>query len=128
MNTLQATITSIKRREPLHYLQCQVGKQTIAMLSLQIDRALSVGSDVLLSVKSTDIMVTKEQSIVLSSANCLHARVTKVENGELLSSVILDMEGMALESIMTQEASQQLALSAGDVVSVLIKESDVSLC
>ncbi len=128
MNIFEATITHIEQLEPLHYLQCQVGTQHIAMLSLQIDTALKVGSVVRLSVKSTDIMMTKTEHFLLSSANCLRARVTKVSDGELLSSVMLEMEGMALESIITRDASQKLALCVGDKVSVLIKESDVSLC
>ncbi len=128
MNTLQATVISIKRLEQLHYLQCRVGMQHIAMLSLQVDAALVVGSQVCLGVKSTDIMIATMHDLPLSITNRLQARITKIDNGTLLSSIILDIEGTVLQSIMTLGAAQALALSVGDRVTVLIKESDVSLC
>ncbi len=128
MNTLEATVTSIEQLEMLHVLQCRVGEQNIAMLTLQIDTAIKVGSRVCLSVKSTDIMITTTRNVLVSTANRLQARITTIDHGILVSSVRLDMDGIILQSIMTRHALQELALSVGDWVVVLIKESDVSLC
>ncbi len=128
MNTLHASITHIEEMAPLHVLRFAVGRQSMTMLSLQIDTTLQIGSHVSLSVKSTDIMLAKRLDAPLSTANCLQASVVRVRNGALLSTVTLNMEGMALQSIITRHASQQLALRAADVVIVVIKESDVSLC
>jgi len=128
MNTLAARITHKERVEPLHLLRCAVGTQSMTMLSLQIEPTLNVGMHVILSVKSTDIMLSKHNDISLSVGNRLQARVTGVRNGTLLSSITLDVEGMALESIMTLQASLQLELHVNDAVTVLIKESDIALC
>ncbi|RUM66438.1 MAG: hypothetical protein DSZ03_01260 [Sulfurimonas sp.] len=128
MNTLAARITHKEQVEPLHLLRCAVGTQSMTMLSLQIEPTLNVGMHVILSVKSTDIMLSRHGDVSLSVGNRLQARVTGVRNGTLLSSITLDVEGMALESIMTLQASLQLELHVNDAVTVLIKESDIALC
>jgi len=60
MNQLPATLKSIEQIESLHKLTFEVGSATVTLLSLEIDNSLRIGSDVQLSIKSTDIALAKK--------------------------------------------------------------------
>ena len=128
MNQLTATLTKIENVETLHHLTFLLGTQSIQMLSLELNPNIAVGKPVKLSVKSTDIALAKNFSGQLSYANQLKAKVTSVNNGKLLSSIGLDVEGFTLESVITLSASLDMELQEGDEVLVLVKGSEVSIC
>jgi molybdopterin-binding protein len=65
---------------------------------------------------------------LLSHANQLHTKIISVNNGQILSSIHLEVEGFVLESIITLEASLKMRLSKEDHVLILLKESDIFLC
>lgn len=127
MNQLTATLTKIENVESLHHLTFALGTQTIGMLSLELDPNIKVGKQVQLCVKSTDIAIAKNFTGQLSYANQLKAKVTSVNNGKLLNSIGLDVEGFALESVITLNASLEMELQEGDDVLVLVKGSEVSV-
>lgn len=128
MNQLTATLSHIENVDRLHHLIFALGVQTVEVLSLELTTHLKVGSRVQLSVKSTDLALAKNFSGQLSYSNQLKANVTHVNNGKILSSIELDVEGFALESIITLNASLEMNLREGDEVVVLIKGSEVSVC
>ncbi|MBU1667392.1 TOBE domain-containing protein [bacterium] len=128
MNQLTVILIQIEHVESLHHLTFSLGKQTIQVLSLELASNLKVGSRVKLSVKSTDIALAKNFTGQLSYANQLKAKITHVNNGKLLSSIGLDVKGLALESVITLNASLAMALQEGDDVVVLVKGSEVSVC
>lgn len=128
MNQLPATLKSIEQIESLHKLTFEVGSATVTLLSLEIDNSLRIGSDVQLSIKSTDIALAKNFSGQLSYANQLRGVITELRNGELLSSIDVQIEGFSLQSIITLTSSLEMALQKGDEVTVLFKGSEVSVC
>lgn len=128
MNQLTATLIKIENVETLHHLTFTLGTQTIRMLSLELNPNIKVDKQVKLGLKSTDIAIAKNFTGHLSYANQLKAKVTRVNNGKLLSSIGLEVEGFALESVITLNASLAMALQQGDEVTVLVKGSEVSVC
>lgn len=128
MNQLETTVSKIENVESLHLLTFALGTQIIQMLSLELNPNMAVGKPVKLSIKSTDIALAKNFVGQLSYANQLKAQVTSVNNGKLLSSIGLEVEGFALESVITLNASLAMALQQGDEVTVLVKGSEVSVC
>jgi len=128
MNQLQATIKTIKNIENLHALELSFGKQCIHMLTLELNPKFTTGSVVKIRVKSTDIAIAKEFLGELSFSNQLDAQITHVTNGEILSSVRIEVEGFKLESIVSKEASLNMQLKKGDDIKVLIQASEISIC
>jgi len=128
MNQLEATVSKIENVESLHLLTFALGTQIIQMLSLELNPNIAVGKPVKLSIKSTDIAIAKNFAGQLSYVNQLKAKVTSVNKGKLLSSIGLEVEGFALESVITLNASLAMALQQGDEVTVLVKGSEVSVC
>ncbi len=127
MNQFTATVKKIERVDNLYLVSFMLGNQTIKMLSLELNELLQVGSIVKLNVKSTNIALAKNFIGIISYANQLNAKVVAVNNGTLLSSIGLDVEGFALESLITLEASLEMKLFVGDNVVVLLKGSEVSV-
>lgn len=128
MNQLEATLRQIKNIDTLHLLTFSLGTQTVQMLSLELDPNLKVGKQAKLSVKSTDIALAKNFTGQLSFANQLKAKVISVNNGKLLSSIGLDVEGFVLQSVITLNASLDMQLHKGNEVLILIKGSEISIC
>ena len=128
MNKLTVKVEAIEQVDNLHIVTCQLGCQTLKMLSLELSDSLKVGSTIDLSVKSTNISLAKNFTGKISLVNQLKAKVTAVDNGKLLSSIQVDVEGFTLESLVTLEASMSMELSVDDEVLVLLKGSEVSVC
>ena len=127
MNQFTATVKKIEHIENLHLVTFVLGNQSIKMVSLELNKLLQVGSVVKLSVKSTNIAIAKNFTGMISYANQLNAKVTAVNNGKLLSSIGLNVEGFALESLITLEASLEMKLFVGDNILVFLKGSEVSV-
>ena len=62
----------------------------------------------------------------LSARNILHGQVIEVRRGQTTSMVRIDVgNGIVVTASITNEAVDDLALKRGDVVSAVIKASDV---
>ena len=128
MNKFSATVTKIEHINNLHLVSFRVGNQTLKMVSLELNELLELDKTITLSVKSTNISIAKNFIGLISYTNQLSGKVVGVENGKILSSIKLDVEGFGFESLITFEASLAMELSVDDSVTVLIKGSEVFIC
>jgi len=128
MNQLIAKVIHIEHVNNLNRLKFMLKTEVIHMLSLEIQSHLKVGDEVKLSVKSTNISFAKNFSGALSFSNQIKGTIVMVNNGKLLSSILVNVEGFMLESLISVDASLQMNLEQGDDVLVLIEGSNISLC
>jgi len=128
VNQLKATITQIDNIDNLNLLTLSCGKQTIKILTLELNPNLKVNSSVKLSVKSTDIAIAKNCNGMLSYTNQLQAKITNIKNGKLLSSIRIDIEGFGLESIIMLDSCLKMGLKVGDEAVVLLNSNNISIC
>lgn len=63
----------------------------------------------------------------LSARNQLAGTVSEIRRGEAIANVVLDVAGQRVVSSITVEAVDDLNLSEGSSVTVVIKASDVML-
>lgn len=63
----------------------------------------------------------------LSARNQLSGTVQSINEGAAIANVVLDVAGQRLVASITVEAVQELGLSEGSQVTVIIKASDVIL-
>jgi len=127
LNQLKAKVIHIKSVDNLNYLTFSLNKHLIHMLSLELEPNIKIGKVVHLAVKSTHISIAKELNGLLSLENRLKAKVISIDNGDILSSVCLDIEGFIVESIISLESIKTLNLQIEDKVLVLINAFDVSI-
>jgi len=129
MNTFKATISQITTTKELSLVDLKVGTALVSMVGLRLDSSLYEGKEVLLGAKSTTISLAKAETPTedMTFSNQLPAVITKVDSGEILSSVILDFMGYELESIITTRSLKRLSFSEGETVVALIKASSLSI-
>ena len=64
----------------------------------------------------------------LSTRNQLKGKVTDVQLGGIMAEVIVEVSGQqTVVAAITRRSAEQLALAAGDEVTVLIKATEVML-
>ena len=97
------------------------------MMSLELNKDITIGKKVELIVKPTNIIISKNFIEDISLSNQTLAKIVAIENGELLSSISLKIGDTTFESIITKESSKRLDLQEGNIVNILIKASDLSI-
>ena len=127
MNQLKVEVIHIKSVDSLNFLTFSLNQQVIHMLSLELKPNLKVGTTVHLGIKSTHVAIAKDLKGLLSIENRLKANIVSIENGEILSSICLDIEGFLLESIISRESLERMNLQTDDNVVVLINSADISI-
>jgi molybdopterin-binding protein len=65
--------------------------------------------------------------VKLSARNQLSGTVKTINQGAAIANVVLDVSGQRLVASITVEAVQELGLSEGSQVTVIVKASDVIL-
>jgi molybdopterin-binding protein len=63
----------------------------------------------------------------LSARNRLNGTVQKITKGEAIANVVVDVAGQRVVASITVEAVEDLGISEGSEVTVVIKASDVML-
>ena len=127
MNTIKASVSNIQSVDNLSIVTFQVDGTQMQMMSLGLNTPIKIGSKVLLGVKSSNVLIAKDLSGMLSASNQLTCRVESVNNGELLSSIKLTFGDETIQSAITKNSSLKMNLLVGDEVLAIIKSSELSI-
>jgi molybdopterin-binding protein len=124
MNKLKAKVTNINNFENLNLVEFSYNNFNLSMVSLELAKNIKIGTIVNLSVKSTQIAISKEMSKNISYSNQIKDKIKNIDNGEILSSITLRS---GLESIITLNSSKKMNLQNNEEVILLIKETELSI-
>ena len=127
MSQLVATIKKINSVDNLNIVEFDFNGLTLKMMSLDLNDDVKIGKKVELSVKPSNISIAKNLIGEISLSNQIVATIENLENGQLLSSVSLKVHNTLLESIITVDSSKRMNLQIGEVVTILIKASNLSI-
>ena len=127
MSQFVTTIKKINSIDNLNIVEFDFHGLTLKMMSLDLNADVQVGKKVKLSVKPTNISIAKNLIGEISLSNKIVATIQNLENGQLLTSVILKINDTLLESIITVDSSKRMNLQIGEVVTILIKASNLSI-
>ena len=122
-----ARVKDIKTIDSLNIVEFDFNNITLKMMSLELNKDITIGKKVELIVKPTNIIISKNFIEDISLSNQTLAKIVAIENGELLSSISLKIGDTTFESIITKESSKRLHLQEGNIVNILIKASDLSI-
>lgn len=125
MNRLHAIVTDVVGEQNLHIIHFDFQGSSLSMMGLDLPLGLHVGSSVVLGAKPSHLAIGKNIQGELSYSNQLDATIVSIENGKLLSSVILHVKDVMLQSFITCKSSQRMNLQVGDEVKLLIKASEL---
>ena len=122
-----ARVKDIKTIDSLNIVEFDFNNITLKMMSLELHKEVKLESKVKLLVKPSNVIISKNYIEDISLSNQTLAKIVAIENGELLSSISLEIGDTTFESIITKESSKRLHLQEGNIVNVLIKASDLSI-
>lgn len=125
MNRLKAVVSSIEGEESLHIIGFDYEGLCLKMMGLDLPKGLALHSHVILSVKPSHVAIAKNISGALSYSNQIPARIASIENGTLLSSIVLHVKSTEMQSFITLSSAQRMDLKVGDEVLLLIKASEL---
>ncbi|MDD4506985.1 MAG: TOBE domain-containing protein [Sulfurospirillaceae bacterium] len=125
MNRLHAVVTDVVGEQNLHIISFDFQGSSLSMMGLDLPFGLHVGSSVVLGAKPSHLAIGKNIQGKLSYSNQLDATIVSIENGKLLSSIILHVKDVMLQSFITCKSSQRMNLQVGDEVKLLIKASEL---
>ena len=122
-----ARVKNIKSIDNLNIVEFDFNDTILKMMSLELNKNIVVGTKVELSVKPTNVIISKKPIENISLSNQTLAKIVDINDGELLSSITLNTNDCYLESIITKDSFLQLNLQKNDYVNILIKASDLSI-
>ena len=127
MSKFIAIIKKINSIDNLNIVEFDFHGTTLKMMSLDLNEDVQIGKKVQLSIKPSNISIAKNLKGEISLSNQIIATIQSLENGQLLTSVILKINETILESIITVDSSKRMNLQIGGNVTILIKASDLSI-
>lgn len=127
MSYIVATVTKIENVEQLHIVEFDFQGITLKMMSLDLNLNVQLGKKVVLTVKPSNIAVSKDFQGDISLSNKIVATIEHIENGALLSSITLQTKGIVFESLITLSSTKRMNLQKNDEVTLFIKASDLSI-
>ncbi|KFL33809.1 MULTISPECIES: TOBE domain-containing protein [unclassified Sulfurospirillum] len=125
MNRLSAVVTNIEGEQNLHIITFDYEGVSLKMMGLDLPKGLHVNAHVTLGIKPSHVAIAKNIQGELSYSNQLPATIAHVENGKLLSNILLHVKGSEVESFITLSSSTRMNLHIGDQVTLLIKASEL---
>lgn len=125
MNRLSAVVTNIEGEQNLHIITFDCAGNRLKMMGLDLPKGLHVNSHVTLGIKPSHVAIAKNLSGELSYSNQLPATIISIDNGKLLSSILLNAYGNEMQSFITLSSSLRMNLQAGEHVTLLIKASEL---
>ncbi|WP_122893100.1 TOBE domain-containing protein [Arcobacter peruensis] len=126
MNKLEVTVSKIDTLENLNIVQFDFSGINLSMMSLGLSN-INVGNKVVLSVNASHIAIAKDFEGEISLSNKLPCIIERLDKGELLSSLRLNIEDTIITSIITTNSVNRMNLKEKDKVLALIKASELSI-
>jgi len=131
-NQLDATIEAVTRGEVMGTIRTRLtgGQQITAVITLDAvdDLKLDEGQPITVLLKATEVFLATGPVAGLSIRNRIPGTVEHVEHGAVMTTVKVTITGgQTLTAAITKDAAEDLALSPGDAVTVLVKATEVSL-
>lgn len=125
MNRLSAIVTQIEGEQNLHIISFECAGSKLKMMGLDLPKGLDVNAHVTLGIKSSHVAIAKNMSGELSYSNQLQATIKSIENGKLLSSILLRVNENEMQSFITRSSCERMNLQSGDAVTLLMKASEL---
>ncbi|WP_294345061.1 TOBE domain-containing protein [Prosthecochloris sp.] len=127
MNSIRAKVVGIESSENLHRVMLSAGNQIFTVITLELADDYTVGAMVDIRFKSAHVALAKNIAGEVSIANRLQATVQDLQKGKILVDMQLESDAGNISALTTTEAVERMRIVPGDVVTALMKASDLYL-
>jgi len=119
LNRFIAEVKKIVPLKRLNLIKFDLNGQEINVLILEMNIDINVGKKAELIIKPTAISILNEKC---DFENVLKGKIKKITHGDILSSVVVDVGGIEMESITLREKAD-----LKDDVFVVFKSNDIAV-
>ncbi len=131
MNKLKGHINRVEVNGNLSLVSVDINTHTI-FKSIVIETPetapyLKMGNPIYLLFKETEVILAVNYQNNLSVDNQISATIKSIEQGQLLSKVILETKAGPLTAIINVQAIEKLNLIVGKELSALVKMNEIML-
>ena len=128
MNRLPGTIAAVECSGSIALVDVTVEGRHYTALLLDVDQdRYRVGAKATLAFNETEVALAKNLAGAISLRNRLPATVESIEQGQLMSRVLLRVGLHAVSSVITTRSLLALQLQPGDAVEGLVKSNEMHL-
>ncbi|MFY0652398.1 MAG: TOBE domain-containing protein [Cyclobacteriaceae bacterium] len=130
MNTLKGIVEEVSANGSLSLVRINVGDLDFSAIVIETPESadyLSVGADIKVIFKETEVVIGKGSDHNISLQNRIPGTINTLESGELLSKITIDSAIGDIQSIVTSNAVKQLQLEVGSEVTAMIKTNEIML-
>lgn len=130
MNSISGKISSIKTSGSLSLVNIQAGSNALTAIVIDTPETsplLKVGNIVKAIFKETEVAIGLDEKHMISMQNQLSGAIISIDESELLSKVVLQIETGEISSIITTRAIEALNLRVGNKAIALIKTNEIML-
>ena len=130
MNQLRGIIEDLEVNNSLSLVRVRVGEQQLSAIVIDTPETLDwlrKGGDVGVVFKETEVVLGTDDGAAISLQNRIPGSVASIEQGQLLSRVVLDTSVGPIASVITSRAVTQLGLKEGASAVAFIKTNEVML-
>lgn len=131
MNSFNGHITKIEVKDKLSIVSVKISEE-ISLGSIVVETPktanyLHINNEIKVLFKETEVIIGKGNNISVSIQNRISGMVTHIEQGALLSKVIIKTPVGEISSIISTRAVHQLKLVENDWVVAMIKLNEIML-
>jgi molybdate transport system regulatory protein len=130
-NQFPGTVTAVTTGEVMATVKVRLagGQDITAAITLEAvkEMGLSEGTSVRALIKATEISLATGTVKGLSIRNQLPGNVTDITTGGAMAGIRVSVKGGELTAAITRDAATDLGLTAGTLVTALIKSTQISL-
>ena len=131
-NQFQGTVSHINQGVVTDEVQIRTAENAELVATIThgsaVTLGLQVGSAVVAMIKAPSvIVVTDAQGMRFSARNQLNGTVSQVKTGSVNTEVTIDVQGLQVVAMVTNDSANHLGLAIGTAATALFKASQVVL-
>jgi molybdate transport system regulatory protein len=130
MNKLSARIVNIKSSEHISIISLDVSGDIFSAIVLEGTKtslSYKLQDAVDLLFKETEVGLAKNLTGMISLRNRFKGVIQKMDKGPILTKVTLNYKSSPVESIISTQSAEQMALHENEEVEWLVKSNEVTL-
>jgi molybdopterin-binding protein len=128
MNRLPGKIVAVDAHGSIVLIDTVVGDLRLTSMLVGVPAEVAeweAGMPVELLFKEAEVSLARHLGGMISMRNRMPCTVTGIESGRLLTRVMLDFDGHAIESVITTRSAVALGIAAGVEVEALVKANEM---
>ena len=127
MNSLSAVITDIKQIPPMNIIHLDCNSFSLKVVTLELNPVFQIGTSVNAMFKEIEVSLCSDIGALVSIDNKIRCVIDSINIGGYFADLSLSANNNVINVLTTTDSLVPLQVRKGDVITALIKRTDISL-